>query len=276
MTPTPSPSATPKGKGKGKGNQQLVNVSTRVGVYQGDSVMIGGFILSGDSEKAVALRAIGPSLAAVGVKGTLADPLLELYSSSGELIAQNDNWTSLPAESIPAGLEPTDPKESLVAATLLPGSYTAVLRGADNSSGVALWEIYDLDPDGSSVRNISTRGEVGSGDNVLIGGFIIAGDDPTRVIVRAIGPSLTAYGVAGALPDPILELHSPDGSLIYENDDWRSDQEQQILDTAIAPTEDREAAIVATLTPGNYTAVIRGRGNNTGVALIEVYNLENP
>jgi hypothetical protein len=238
--------------------------------------MIGGFILSGDSEKQVALRAIGPSLTAVGVKGTLDDPLLELYDSTGTLIAGNDNWTSLPPESIPAGLAPTDPNESLVVATLTPGSYTAVLRGADGSGGVALWEIYDLDPDGSSVRNISTRGQVGNGDKVLIGGFIIAGEDPTRVIVRAIGPSLTPYGVAGALPDPVLELHSPDGSLIYENDDWRSDQEQQILDTAVAPTDDREAAIVATLTPGNYTAIVRGQGNNTGVALIEVYNLENP
>jgi len=238
--------------------------------------MIGGFIVSGESDKAIVLRAIGPSLVKAGVKGTLVDPLLELYGSDGTLIAQNDNWTSLPPESVPSGFEPADPNESLIAATLPPGTYTAVLRGVDGATGVALCEIYDLAPDSSSVRNISTRALVGTGDDVLIGGFIIGGEDPTKVMVRAIGPSLTGFGVAGALPDPILELHSADGSLIYENDDWRGDQEQQILDSALAPTDDREAAIIATLPPGNYTAIIRGRGNNAGVALVEVYNLEDP
>jgi len=150
------------------------------------------------------------------------------------------------------------------------------VRGVNGDTGVALCELYDLAPDNSSVRNISTRALVGTGDDVLIGGFIIGGEDPTKVMVRAIGPSLTNFGVAGALPDPILELHAADGSLIYENDDWRGDQEQQILDSALAPTDDREAAIIATLPPGNYTAVIHGKGNDQGVALIEVYNLENP
>jgi hypothetical protein len=238
--------------------------------------MIGGFIVSGDTDKTVVLRAIGPSLVNAGVEGALADPLLELYDSDGILIAQNDNWTSLPPESVSSGFEPADPNESLIIATLPPGIYTAVLRGMDGATGVALCELYDLTPDSSSVRNISTRGLVGTGDNVLIGGFIIGGDESTQVMVRAIGPSLTSFGVAGALPDPTLELHTADGSLIYENNDWRSDQQQQILDSALAPTDDREAAIIATLAPGNYTAIIRGRDNNTGVALVEVYNLENP
>jgi hypothetical protein len=238
--------------------------------------MIGGFIVSGDTDKTVLLRAIGPSLVNAGVKGALADPLLELYASGGTMVAQNDNWTSLPPESVPSGFEPTDPNESLITATLPPGTYTAVLRGVDGDTGVALCEIYDLAPDSSSVRNISTRGLVGTGDDVLIGGFIIGGEDPTQVMVRAIGPSLTGFGVAGALPDPILELHTSDGSLIYEDDDWRSDQEQQILAFGLAPADDREAAIIATLPPGNYTAIIRGRGNSTGVALVEIYNLEDP
>ena len=128
-------------------------------------------------------------------------------------------------------------------------------------------ELYDLTPESASIRNLSTRGLVGTGDNVLIGGFIlIGGDESTQVMVRAIGPSLTSFGVAGALPDPTLELHTSDGSLIYENDDWRSEQQQQILDSGLAPTDDREAVIIAILPPGNYTAIIRGRGNNTGVA----------
>jgi len=238
--------------------------------------MIGGFIVSGETDKTVVLRAIGRSLVKAGIKGALVDPLLELYDSGGILVAQNDNWTSLPAGSVPSGFEPTDPNESLITATLPPGSYTAVVRGVDGATGVALCEIYDLAPDSSSVRNISTRALVGTGDDVLIGGFIIGGEDPTKVMVRAIGPSLTSFGVAGALPDPILELHGADGSLIYENDDWRGDQEQQILASGLAPNDDHEAAIIATLSPGNYTAIIRGRGNNQGVALVELYNLENP
>lgn len=238
--------------------------------------MIGGFIVSGTSEETIVLRAIGPSLIDAGVTGALKDPLLELYDSTGALLAQNDNWTSLPAESVPSGFAPTNPKESLITATLAPGLYTAVLRGANGGTGVALCELYDLNSTSSNVRNISTRGQVGSGDNVLIGGFIIGGETPAQVIVRAIGPSLTSYGVTGALPDPILELHTSDGSLIYENDNWRSDQEQQILDSTLPPADDREAAVIATLSPGAYTAIVRGANDTTGVALVEVYSLDAP
>ena len=254
----------------------MVNVSTRVSVYEGDGVMIGGFIVSGDVEKPLVVRGIGPSLNALGVKGALADPALELYDSSGALIAQNDNWGTLPKGSIPDGLQPSNPMEALINVTLPAGSYTAVLRGVNGSPGVALCELYDLDPELSSVRNISTRGEVGTGDDVLIGGFIISGEDPTQLMVRAIGPSLGAYGVTGPLADPILELHGADGSLIYQNDNWRSEQEQQIVATQLAPSDDRESAIIATLPPGQYTAVIRGANGASGVALVEVYNLEQP
>jgi hypothetical protein len=247
-----------------------------VRVYKDDSVMIGGFIIGGDEAKPVALRAIGPSLVELGVAGALTDPILDLYDSSGAIIAENDNWTSLSPESVPEGLAPTHPNESLISTSLEPGSYTAVLRGVDGGSGAALCEVYDLDPAKSSVRNLSTRGQVGNGDDVLIGGFIITGEIPTQVMVRAIGPSLAAFGVDGALADPILELHGQDGSLIYENDNWRSDQEQQIIDSTIPPEDNRESAIIATLPPGLYTAVIRGAAGATGVALVEVYNLETP
>ena len=235
--------------------------------------MIGGFIISGDADKDIVIRALGPSLADYGVSRVLADPVLELYDATGTQIAQNDNWTSLPPDTVPPDLQPSNSTESVIATTLPPGSYTAVLRGANDSSGNALCELYDLTPGKSTVSNISTRGMVGSGDDVMIGGFIVGGSEPTKVLIRAIGPSLSAFGIPGALQDPILELHNGDGSLIFENDNWRHDQEQQILDSTIPPSDDREAAIVVTLPPGNYTALVRGTANSTGVALVEVYNL---
>jgi hypothetical protein len=247
-----------------------------VQVQGGDGVLVGGFIISGDKPKSLVLRAIGPSLAKVGITGVLADPELELYDSKGNLIDQNDNWTSLAPDRVPKGLAPADGTESLIAATLAPGSYTAVLRGVNNSTGVGLIELYDLDPASSQLSNISTRGIVGSGDAAMIAGFIIGGGDTTKVLVRAIGPSLSEFGVAGALADPALELRDANGSLIFSNDNWRSDQEQQIIASNMPPTNNKEAAIVARLQPGDYTAIVRGVGNTTGVALIEVYNLETP
>ena len=222
------------------------------------------------------MRAIGPSLTAAGVVGALSDPTLDLFDSTGSLVAENDDWTSLPADRVPAGLEPADPAESLLLVTLPPGSYTAVVRGAHGTTGVALVELYDLAATRSHVSNISTRGSVQSGDGAMIAGFIIGGDQATKVIVRAIGPSLTQRGVAGALSDPVLELHDAEGALIFTNDDWRSDQEKQIKDSTIPPQSDKESAILATLSPGNYTAVVRGVNGGTGVALVEVYNLDNP
>lgn len=245
-------------------------------MQKGDSVLIGGFIITGDKPKNVALRAIGPSLTGAGIQDALSDPELELYNSSGELIELNDNWTSLSPDTIPDGLVPTDPSESFIAATLEPGSYTAVLRGTNGTTGVGLFELYDVDAQSSRVSNISTRGRVESGDGAMIAGFIIGGEDPTKVIVRAIGPSLAAAGVSGTLLDPILELRDAEGSLIFANDNWRSDQEAQLIDSTLQPTKNKEAAIIATLIPGNYTATVRGVGGTTGVALVEVYNLESP
>src|SRR5262249_6480046 len=152
--------------------------------------------------------------------------------------------------------------------------YTAVLRSVDGKTGNALCELYYLDPGDSRVVNISTRGQVGTGDDVMIGGFIVGGTEPSKVIVRAIGPSLTAAGIKGALPDPILELHDSNGSLLFQNDNWRDLQEQQIVASTVAPTNDLESAIVATLDPGAYTAIVRGASNSAGVALVEVYVLD--
>jgi hypothetical protein len=150
-------------------------------------------------------------------------------------------------------------------------AYTATVRGVDNGTGVGLVEVYDLDRTvDSKLANISTRGFVQTEDNVLIGGLIVLGQDPLRVIVRAIGPSLP---VAGALENPTLELHDGNGALIASNDNWRSDQEAEIIATGIPPSNDLESAIVQNLAPGNYTAIVAGANSTTGVALVEAYGL---
>ena len=250
----------------------LGNISTRLRVETGENALIGGFIVTGGGLKRVLLRGIGPSLPAAG---HLDNPTLELYSPSGIAIASNDNWMDAPnpQDIIDTGVPPANDLESAILTDLAPGSYTTILRGAGNTTGVGLVEAYDLDlTAGSKLANISTRGLVGTGDNVLIGGFILLGPDSQRLIVRAIGPSLP---VGGTLPDPALELRDGDGALLQSNDNWRSAQEAEIIATGVPPSNDLESAIVATL-PGNgaaFTAIVRGVNNATGVALVEVYAL---
>jgi hypothetical protein len=249
----------------------LGNISTRLLVETGDNVLIGGFILTGTQAKKVIVRAIGPSLPLAGVLG---DPTLELHDGSGTLIASNDNWMNAPnkQEIIDSTIAPTNDMEAAILMSLDPGAYTAIVSGVNNRTGIGLVEAYDLDTTADSkLANISTRGLVQTGDNVMIGGFIILGNDPPKVIVRAIGPSLP---VTGKLADPVLELHNPDGSILASNDNWRSTQESEIMDTGIPPTNDLESAIVATLPPAAYTAVVRGKNNGTGVGLVEVYRLQ--
>jgi acetyl esterase/lipase len=276
-TPEPSPDATPTPPPvvEPAPSQMLLNVSTRVRVDDGASVMIGGFIITGDTAKKVVLRAIGPSLANVGVPNALSDPVLELYDSAGRLIAQNNDCSSLPPSLIPDGFEPPNGKESLITATLPAGAYTAVLRGVNGASGVGLFELFDLDQASSRLSNISTRGDVGLGNEVMIGGFIIGGDEPTKVIVRALGPSLAASGISDPLPNPSLELYDSNGSLIFANDDWRASQAQEIADSGFQPSDEREAAMIATLAPGSYTAILHDAAAESGIALIEVYNLKD-
>lgn len=249
----------------------LVNISTRVPVGLGDDVAIAGFILRGNDAQKVILRAIAPSL---HLPGGLSDPVLELHDASGAMIGSNDNWNSHRADVLSTGVAPTDEHESAIVATLEPGSYTAVLRGVQNSMGVALVEVYGLASNASKIANISTRGQVDTGDNVMIGGFIIAGDQSTNVTVRAIGPSLAKSGVGGSLADPTLELHDGNGGLVTQNDDWRRSQEQPLIDSGLAPTDDRESAMILQLQPGSYTAIVRGKDSTTGVGLVEVYNLD--
>jgi acetyl esterase/lipase len=262
----PSPPPPP-----GETSQKLLNVSTRADAGLGENVMVGGFIVSGDSDKRVVLRALGPSLSQVGVSGTLADPVITLYDSKGVLMESNDNRLALGGVVNP--LLPSDPSESFLTAILPPDSYTAVVEGVNGTSGVALVEVYDLEPGSSRVANISTRGDIASATDAMIGGFIVGGGDPTEVIVRALGPSLAAFGVTNPLPDPVLEVYDSNGTLTAANDNWRSTQEQEIQAT-LPPTNNLESAILARLVPGVYTAVVHDASHSTGVGLVEVYNLE--
>ena len=253
----------------------LDNISSRVFVRTGDNVMIGGFIIQGDTPKKVVLRAIGPSLTAAGLNEVLEDPILELWNSTGALLASNDDWNTGSEDLTALGLAPADSRESAIVAILPAGSYSAIVHGKSTTTGIALFELYDLDRTSGSVANISTRGRVETGNGVMIGGFILGGTQATKVIVRAIGPSLVPSGLQDALLDPTLELYDSNGSLLSTNDNWRTDQQGPIIDSTIPPTDDREAAIVATLAPGAYSAIVRGKNDSTGVALFEVYALSH-
>jgi len=251
----------------------LGNISTRLNVGTGDNALIGGFIITGAGDKNVIIRGIGPSLGSAGVSGALGDPTLELHDGTGAIIASNDNWQDSQMSEIEAtGVPPTDPNESAIVRRLTPGPYTAIVRGKNDTTGVGLVEAYGLDGTAKLV-NISTRGFVQSGDNVMIGGFIVLNTGvPTSVIVRAIGPSLT--GVPNALTDPTLELHDSNGGLVASNDNWKDTQQTEIIATTVPPTNDKESAIVQTLSTGPYTAIVRGKNDGTGVALVEAYNLQ--
>ena len=254
-----------------------LNISTRETVGVGEDVLIGGFIISGTTPKKVILRGLGPSLANAGLPGVLQDPTLELHDGTGGIIFTNDNWRDTQeAEIIATTIPPTDDRESAIVATLDPGNYTAILQGKNTTTGTALVEAYDLDaaPD-SRFGNISTRGLVGTDTDVLIGGLIVSTEESAQanIIVRALGPSLASPDVTTPLDDPTLELHDENGALLAFDDDWRDAQEGYFTSAELAPSDDREAAIFATLQAGNYTAVVRGQNATTGVGLVEAYNI---
>jgi len=251
----------------------LANISTRSNVKTGDQVMIGGFIVDGVVAKKLALRALGPSLSSAGIVGAMPDPVLQVLDSKGAVVAQNDNWNVAGEQIASYGLAPNDSREAALVVSLLPGAYSAIVSGQGNSGGVALFELYDLSANFGRAANISTRSQVGTGDQVMIGGFIIGGTTGSKVMVRAIGPSLTARGVADALKNPSLDLYDRNGILIGSNDSWRSNQEADIIASTLAPTDDRESAIIATLVPGAYSAIVSGANGSSGVALVEVYAL---
>ncbi len=253
----------------------LGNISTRMRVGTGDNAMIGGFIITGSESKKVIIRGMGPSLGAAGVQGALTDPFLELHDGTGAIIATNDNWQQAPnTNEIPNGFAPGDPRESVIVTTLAPGSYTAVVRGANGETGVGIVETYDLTQSASSkLANISTRGFVETGDNAMIGGLIMTGGS-AKVIVRAIGPSLQNAGIANALQDPTLELINGNGASVASNDNWQQAPNTNEIPNGFSPSDPRESVIVTTLSAGNYTAIVRGKNDTVGIAVVEAYNLQ--
>lgn len=258
--------------------EQLANVSTRARVESEEGVAIGGFIITGDQPKKVIVRALGSSLQQNGLAAseTLANPSLELHGAGGALIATNDNWRDSQAGEITgSSLIPTGDLESAIVATLQPGAYTAVVRGSDGGHGLSLVEVYDLDPNAAPrLANISTRARVSSGDGVMIGGFIVGGSGPSTVVVRALGPSLASYGLQQALADPSLTLYNQTGTALGSNNDWRQGEPARIESYGLGGLADRESALVATVPPGPYTAIVREAAEETGVALVEVYRVE--
>jgi hypothetical protein len=260
----------------------LVNIATRGFVGTGDNRLIGGFIIQGSQPATVIVRAIGNSLPALGITNPLHDPLLELHDAN-RVVASSDDWIDGADASTIASyhLDPSNSHESALLATLNPGNYTVVVQAYDNGdgdlTGTAVVELYDLHTTGGRAGNISTRGQVLSGNDVLIGGFIVGGSQSKDVVVRALGPSLSAAGVANPLSDPTLELHDAGGTLIASDNDWVDAPNAALIQAeGFAPSQRAESALQVTLTPGSYTAIVRGVNNGTGVGLVEVYDLSPP
>jgi len=253
---------------------KATNISTRGIVGTGEDVLIAGFVISGNQAKKVIVRALGPTLSTLGVGGALADPTMTIVNSNNVVVASNDNWRDTQQSEIAAsGYAPPNDLESAIIATLPPGSYTAVVTGKNGGTGIGLVDLYQLDASTSIFQNLSTRGLVGSGNNVLIGGLIIGNGEPPVIVLRAIGPTLSNFGITQPLQDPTLELRDANGALIAFNNDWNDDTPTAVKATLLKPSDSRESAIVASLAAGNYTAIVRGKNGTTGVALVEAYRL---
>jgi uncharacterized delta-60 repeat protein/uncharacterized repeat protein (TIGR01451 family) len=286
-TPTPTPTPTPAATPTPTPTPGLVgNVSTRLPVGADDNALIEGFIVQGPagSTKKIIVRAIGPSLAAFGIADALANPTLEIHDASNATVATNDDWQTTQVGGLITGdqsaeisasqLAPSNDLESAIIANLAPGSYTAVVRGLGNTVGTGVVDAYDLSADSPArLANIATRGLVQAGDKLMIAGFIVQ-NGPVTAVIRAIGPSLSAFGITNALADTTLQLRDQNGIIVLENDDWRTDQEQELLNTGLQPTNDLEAAIVVTIQPGQYTAQVRGKNDTTGIGVVQVYFLQ--
>jgi hypothetical protein len=244
--------------------------------------MIAGFIITGNIAKPVVLRGIGPSLTGAGLPAAslLQDPVLELHGSSGALILSNDNWKDTQQAQIQGTVfQPTDDRESVIMATLPPAAYTVILKGVNQTSGIGVVEAYDNNiAVDSDLTNISTRGFVQTGNEVMIGGFTLGGNNlPTRIAVRALGPSLTSAGLSNVLADPTLELHNSNGTIMISNDNWQDDPVSAAALTAngLALPDPKEAGIFTSLAPpGQFTAIVAGKNGGIGIALVEIYNLK--
>ena len=261
----------------------LMDLSTRGATFTGNNVLIGGFIIQGSQPAQLVVRCLAYSLASYGIPGALGDSVIDLYDANNNLIASNDDWfTSNDAATISSyHRDPPNSIESALLVTLNPGNYTAIVKSFSSAqqpaqSGVALFEVYDLRNSGSRLGNVSTRGQVGTGDSILIGGVIVGGTAAKPVVVRALGPSLTQFGVTGVLADPSLQLRDGNGNLVEANNDWQQSPDATVVSAdGLAPSNPKEAAVAPTLNRGNYTALVSGVGGTTGTALVEVYD-ESP
>ncbi|MEO7168615.1 MAG: hypothetical protein ABI787_02520 [Spartobacteria bacterium] len=263
----------------------LLNLSTRVEIpkraFGVDSTsLIGGFIVGGSSGRKIVIRAIGPSLADFGLT-PLVDPILELHDATGAVIATNDNWMSSQEQEIKdSGLAPLNSLESAILMVLPPGSYTAIVRGVEDPSlpaaptGTALVEVYDISLTvAEGLSNLSTRAPVQLTADPMIMGLVVANGSDETIVFRAIGPSLTNFGLTG-LRDPRLDLFDRDGNVLASNDNWQETQAAEIAATGLAPSDPLEAAILITLPRGTYTAILAPvEGVPPGVALAELYKL---
>ncbi len=262
---------------------QLTNISTRASVQTGPAVTIGGFIVTGTDSKSVVVRGLGPTLTQFGVTGVLADPFLSLFDGNSNLVYSNNNWKDTQQAAIQnlglacagAACAPPNDLESAILQILQPGNYTAILSGKNGTTGVGLVEVYDVSTGAfAELTNVSTRGFVGTSQNVMIGGFISSGGNgSTQVVVRGLGPTLTQFGVSGALADPFVSLRDGNGNVVYTNNNWKDTQQAAIQATGLAPPNDLESAIIVTVAAGNYTATLSGNGGGTGIGLVEVYKL---
>ncbi len=255
---------------------KMINVSSRARVDTGDNVVIAGFVVSGTGTKQVLVRGIGPGLASAGITDPLANPTLTVYDATGAALNTNDDWRAQEAVITPTGLAPSNDRDAALALTLAPGAYTAILSGVSAGTGTAIIEVYDLTTSDSAIRvvNLSTRARVLTGQNVLIGGIVVQGTAGKRFLVRALGPSLGAAGLANTLTDPSIQLVNSAGTPVATNDNWATaTNAADVTATGLAPGDSRESALLVTLTEGAYTVILSGAGGSTGVALIEFYEL---
>ena len=255
----------------------LYGLSTRAKVISGDDIIIGGIGIGASSSKKVIIRGRGPSLTASGVPNALPNPMLYLFGPDGSIIASNGDWQSAPnaAEISASGFAPAHSLDSAILMDLHSGAYTAMVVSADGQSGAGLVEVYELDHPDVPITSLSTRAPVLGSNDLMIGGFIITGSEPLTVVVRARGPSLAASGIASPLANPSLQLiRASDNQTIASNDDWgAATNAQQLAASGFAPGYALESAILITLEPGAYTALVSGTGGSTGLGIFEVFAL---
>jgi hypothetical protein len=253
---------------------ELENISTRADVRTVNEIVIGGFVIAGDTDKCVVLRARGPSVGVPEGEIRLSNPWMVLKSGADN-VDINYDWVDSPEADIMTdlGLQPPIDEEAAIYVCLPPGPYTALVRGEAGVTGIGIVEVFDADEGTSFLENISTRAPVGTGNKAAIGGFIISGDQPKQVLIRGRGPSVGVPEGVVRLPNPWVRLFDSGGAEVATNYDWRATQEAEILATGLAPPDDNEAAILITLQPGLYTAIVRGEGGTSGVGIVEVFDL---